>query len=39
LCDGIYHIKGEISTEATGANFPSRLRNLIHALILPDAMF
>jgi len=35
----VYHINGEISTEATGENFPSRLRNLIQALILLDAMF
>jgi hypothetical protein len=35
----VYHINGEISTEATRENFPSRLRNLIQALILLDAMF
>jgi hypothetical protein len=35
----VYHINGEISTEATGENFPSRLRNLMQALILLDAMF
>ena len=35
----VYHINGEISTEATRENFPSRLRNLIQALILLDTMF
>jgi hypothetical protein len=34
-----YHINGEISTEATRDNLPSRIRNLLQALILLDAMF
>ncbi len=34
-----YHINGEISTEATRDNLPARLRNLLQALILLDAMF
>jgi hypothetical protein len=33
-----YHINGEISTEATRENLPARLRNLIQALILLDAL-
>lgn len=35
----VYHIRGEISTEATSANLPARLRNLVQALILLDEMF
>lgn len=35
----VYHINGEISTEATRENLPARLRNLLQALILLDVMF
>lgn len=35
----VYHIEGEISTEATADNLPARLRNIIQALILLDVMF
>jgi hypothetical protein len=35
----VYHISGEISTEATKESLPVRLRNLLQALILLDAMF
>lgn len=35
----VYHINGEISTEATRDNLSLRLRNLIQALILIDMMF
>jgi hypothetical protein len=35
----VYHIDGEISTEATRENLPQRLCNLVHALILLDVMF
>ncbi len=35
----VYHINGEISTEATRDNLPVRLKNLLQALILLDAMF
>lgn len=35
----VYHIEGEISTEATAENLPARIRNLTQALIVLDAMF
>jgi hypothetical protein len=35
----VYHINGEISTEATKDNLPARLRNLLQALIVLDATF
>lgn len=35
----VYHINGEISTEATADNLPDRLRNLTQALILLDTLF
>jgi len=35
----VYHINGEISTEATRENLPLRLRNMVQALILLDVMF
>lgn len=35
----VYHINGEIATEATRENLPLRLRNLLQALILLDVMF
>ncbi|OPY37402.1 MAG: hypothetical protein A4E35_01318 [Methanoregula sp. PtaU1.Bin051] len=35
----VYHINGEISTEATKDNLPVRLKNLLQALILLDVMF
>jgi len=35
----VYHINGEISTEATKDNLPVRMKNLLQALILLDYMF
>lgn len=35
----VYHIEGEISTEATKENLTVRLRNLLQALIILDTMF
>jgi len=35
----VYHINGEVSTDATRENLPARLRNLLQALILLDTLF
>lgn len=35
----VYHINGEITTEATAENLSARFRNMVQALIALDAMF
>jgi len=35
----VYHINGEITTEATAESLPLRFRNMLQALVVLDTMF